>query len=149
MRMVFPHSTGRLINDMNALVESIFNDEQESKPVGYAPEMDITETEESYEFSLDLPGVHPDDIHVDLDDDRMRIHGTRHDSKADSKVGKRRIERSYGEFRRVVLLPKTVDREGIAADYDQGVLTITLPKAAQAGARRINVSHAGAAPDQN
>ncbi len=147
MRMVFPPSTGRLINDlatdMNTLVESIFGEETDAPSVNFAPRMDIEETDDKYEFSLDLPGVKPEDVHVDIEDDRLIIHGVRHDSKEDSADGKRRVERAFGEFRRAVQLPKTVDREAIVADYEHGVLTITLPKAAKAGSRRVVVSHAG------
>ncbi len=146
MRMVFPHSTGRLINDlatdMNTLVESFFNEECSDQSVRFAPRMDIEETDTGYEFALDLPGVKPEDVNVDIEDNRLTIHGVRRDTKEDTEGGKRRVERVFGEFRRAVELPKTVDRDGIVANYEHGVLTILLPKAAKAGSRRIEINQA-------
>lgn len=143
MRMVFPTATGRLINDlatdMNTFVESVLGEEGSGKAPNYSPLMDIEETSEGYEFAFDLPGVKPDDIHVDLEEDRLTIHGTRFNAKEE----KRRIERTFGEFRRVLRLPETVDKDRIGADYEHGVLTVTLPKAAKKGATRIVVSQAG------
>ena len=144
MRMVFPPATGRLINDlatdMNAFVESVLNDEGEQTCSGFSPSMDVEETDEGYEFALDLPGVKVEDIHVDVDEDRVTIHGARHDDRDKSTAGKRRVERNFGEFRRVVQVPKAIDREGIVAEYEDGVLMVKLPKAVKAGSRRVVVS---------
>jgi HSP20 family protein len=142
--MVFPPATGRLINDlatdMNAFVESILSDDPSQASSGFSPAMDIEESDDGYEFALDLPGVKVDDIHVDVDEDRVTIHGVRHDARDKSTAGKRRVERNFGEFRRVVQLPKAVDRENIVAEYEDGVLWVKLPKAVKAGARRVVVS---------
>ena len=144
MRMVFPSSTGRLINDlatdMNTLVESFFGEQESACEASFAPRMDIEETDEGYVFSLDLPGVKPEDVKVDIEEDRLTIHGVREEVHKESDGSKRRVERVFGEFRRAVQLPKTVDQESIVADYENGVLTITLPKAKKAGARRIEIS---------
>lgn len=143
MRMVFPPATGRLINDlatdMNTFVESILGEDGD-KTTRFGPLMDIEETEHQYEFAFDLPGVKPEDIHVDVEENTLTIHGERHLPKEENAEAKRRFERTFGEFRRVLRLPKTVDKDKIVADYEHGVLTITLPKAEKKGAKRVPVS---------
>ena len=144
MRMVFPPATGRLINDlatdMNAFMESILSDEPSQSCSGFSPPLDIEETEKGFEISLDLPGIQVDDIHVDVDEDRVTIHGERQDLRDKSTGGKRRVERTFGKFRRVVELPEVIDRENIVAKYEDGVLVVKLPKATKAGSRRVVVS---------
>ncbi|MCG8652845.1 MAG: Hsp20/alpha crystallin family protein [Pirellulales bacterium] len=151
MRMVFPPVTGRLINDlatdMNAFVESIFSEDSCHAKAKYSPVMDIHESDDGYELCLDLPGVLAEDVHVDVEEDVVTIHGTRRAREEASEGGKRRIERTFGEFRRVVRLPKAVDRDGVTAHYEHGVLTVSLPIAAQAGSRRVLVTDAGSKPE--
>ena len=149
MRMVFPpHATGRFINeltsDMNAIVESLFGEDETSSNqngVSYTPRMDVFETEHQFELHLDLPGVNPDDIAIDLNDDTVTIHGRRQRETVDSFEGdKRRFERVFGEFRRTVQLPKLVDKDAVEADYTDGVLTVTIPKAAPVQAKKVTIS---------
>ena len=149
MRMVFPNSTGRLLDeistDVNAFFEAVMKENSDEK-VDYAPLMDFEDRSDSYELSLDLPGVDPNDIHVDIEEDHVIIHGERHSPAQDDQNHRRRVERRFGAFRRVLRLPKQVDRDGVAANYEQGVLTVTVPKAAK-NSRRIVVAHgAGSAP---
>ena len=153
MRMVFPNPAARsfsdLATDVGALVESIFHESNEQpSSQRYTPQMDVEETDESFILSLDLPGVSPDDVHVDIEEHQVTIHGKRLAPETDeSKKTRRRIERAYGDFRRVVKLPKNVEEEGISAGYDRGVLTVTLPKAKKLGSRRVEVSIGGESSD--
>lgn len=147
MRMVFPNNSSRLLDelscDLNSFFESIMSDEASPKS-DFSPAMDFEDRSDAYELSLDVPGIDPDLIHVDVEDDLVCVHGTRATpSEADPKH-RRRIERSYGSFRRAVRLPKPVDKEAIVAKYEHGVLTVTLPKAIKA-ARRVPVNHPGSA----
>ena len=144
MRMLFPHAPGRLIGDlttdMNALVESIFGEDDRTSHQDFSPAMDIEDTDDGYKLTLDLPGVKPEEVHVELDEDRVTIHGTRHDHFEQAEDKRRRIERRFGEFRRSVKLPVAVNKDAIVANYEDGVLTVTLPKAADRGAHRIEIS---------
>lgn len=144
MRMVIPHGTGRLLNDlssdMNALFESVLGEDSPKTPPEIVPLMDVEERADAYVLVIDLPGVQPDDIHVDLDDGRVSIHGVRKPSDPlPDGEGKRRVERSFGEFRRVFRLPKAIDQDAIVAHHELGVLTVTLPKAVKNASRRIKV----------
>ena len=143
MRMVFPHSTGRLLDelssDFNSFFDSILNDEPSNEKVGFSPRMDFEELDDSYRFAMDVPGVDPDEIHVDMEDNHVVVHGTRHPTWEESTEGHRRSERLFGTFKRTLRLPKLVDKDGIKADYSHGVLTVTIPKA-EKQTRRITVS---------
>lgn len=152
MRMVFPTTTSRLINDLasdvNVLVESFLGDEGEQPRRGFSPLMDVIESDEGFEFGIDLPGVNPAEIQIDIEGDQVTIHGARTEQD-EAKPGTRRLsERVFGEFRRVLRVPETVDPDKIAADYEHGVLTLRLPKAAKPEPRRIVVSHGDATDGQ-
>lgn len=149
MRMVLPHHmSGRFINelasDMNELVGTILG-EQPTK-ASFVPAMDVEETESGYQLSLDVPGVDPDNIHIELEDGHVTIHGERHAGTESDQVTWRRVERSFGEFRRKFRLPEVVDQERIEANYENGVLTVGLPKIEKQAAKRIVVAHSGSKP---
>ncbi len=148
MRMVLPaRSTGRFINeltsDMNAIVESLFGDETgggSARETGFTPRMDVDETETAFHLSFDLPGVDPDEIEIKLDEQSLTIQGHRKQTAVESDNGKyRRVERTFGEYRRTIQLPKTVDKDAIEADYTDGVLTVVVPKASPVEARKVKI----------
>ena len=105
-------------------------------PVGWAPALDLFENEESYVATLELPGFKPGDFSIDLNDGVLTLSGER---KAEGN-GVFRNERPTGKFSRRVELPKRVDAQRVKAEYKDGVLTVTLPKAEDAKPRKINVS---------
>ena len=147
MRMLFPHhAPGRVINelasDMNALVGTIFG--EESTDSAFVPAMDIEETEAGYELRVDVPGVDPNEIQIDLEDGYVTISGERQSAEESEGVTWRRVERSFGSFHRKFRLPKIVDQERIEASYDHGVLTVLLPKVEKKAAKRIVISQSGA-----
>lgn len=154
MRMVFPNNTtGRLLDelssDVNAFFESILGEDGKGedgktvKSAVHAPRVDLEDREEAYELAVDLPGVKADDIHVDVEDDHLVIHGTRHAWKEADENVTRHLERINGDFRRVVRLPKPVNKDAVEAKFEFGVLTVTLPKVAKEGPRRVTISQGG------
>jgi HSP20 family protein len=76
----------------------------------------------------DLPEVKAEDIDVRVENNTLTLSGKRNFDKDETVKGGHRIERSYGEFVRSIEVPSTVDTEKVAADYKNGVLTISLPK---------------------
>lgn len=99
------------------------------------PKMDISETDTEVKVSLDLPGVNPDDVSIDIRDNRLRVSGTTEREKTDEKPY--RYERTYGRFERQVTLPTHVKEEEVQAKYKDGVLNITLPKSEEDKAKKI------------
>lgn len=90
---------------------------------------DIRDTGDAYVLEADLPGMKKEDIHIDIDGDRLSISAERSATKEekDEKVGYIRCERSYGSFSRSFDI-SGIRGEEISAAYEDGVLTLTLPK---------------------
>jgi HSP20 family protein len=116
--------------------------------------MNVSETDKEIRITAELPGVSEKDIDVSLDDDVLTIRGEkRMEQKKDEneKENFHFVERSFGSFQRSLRLPYAVDPEQVQARFDNGVLTVTLPKTAQAErSRRIQVqggAKPGASPD--
>ncbi|QFU16930.1 Hsp20/alpha crystallin family protein [Microvirga thermotolerans] len=102
--------------------------------------MNVSETEKEIRITAELPGVTEQDIDVSLDDDVLTIRGEKKFERSDEKENFHFVERSYGTFQRSVRLPFPVDPEQVRAHFENGVLTVTLPKTAQQErSRRIQV----------
>lgn len=107
----------------------------------WVPPIDIRETDVAFVCTADLPGLTKKDIEITVEDGVLSISGERtleNEDNEDSQM--RRIERSYGAFRRSFTLPRGIDQEKVEAKFKDGVLTLTLPKAEAAKPRKITVS---------
>jgi HSP20 family protein len=95
---------------------------------------------------VEVPGIDEKDIDIRLENNTLTVHGERKIEKEEKEENYRRVERQYGSFTRTFTLPQTVDSEHVSANYDKGVLSITLPKKAEAKPKQIKVNvGAGAA----
>lgn len=106
----------------------------------WSPAVDILETEDALMLRADLPDVKTDDIDVRVENNTLTLRGNRAFDKEENVKGWHRIERSYGEFVRSFAVPSTVDTDKVAADYKNGVLTISLPKKEAAKPRQVKVA---------
>jgi HSP20 family protein len=124
------------------LLNNFFNDLQgeEVSNRGWMPPVDIQETEDAYQLHAELPGLTRDDINITLENNVLRLSGERKFEKEAKKDSYHRIERTYGAFTRAFTLPHQVEAEGVQATFENGVLTITVPKAEQAKPRKISIS---------
>jgi HSP20 family protein len=120
-------SLGRLLEDFH----------KESRP--WSPAVDILETENELILKADLPDMEMKDIQVEIENGTLSLKGARKFEEDKKKLGYHRIERSYGSFARYFTLPDTVDTEKVAAEYKNGVLTVTLPKKEIAKPRTVKV----------
>ena len=110
--------------------------------------MNVSETENEIRISAELPGVKEDDIDVSLNDDLLTIRGEKRFERKDEKENFHFVERSFGTFQRSIRLPFAVNPDQVQASFENGVLTVTLPKSAQQErTRRIQVQR-GAASSQ-
>jgi HSP20 family protein len=109
--------------------------EQEIEGTDWAPAADVYENEKAYVVALDLPGIDRAALDISLDQNRLSIRGSRTIEEGDE----RRSERPRGRFIRRFSLPVTVDQQGIAAEYKDGVLRVTLPKRQAKGAQRVEI----------
>ena len=94
----------------------------------WSPAVDIYETEESLVVEAELPGVDPKDIDVSVDEGVLSLKGERKLEKVVKEENYHRVERAYGLFQRSVRLPSDVDADAIKANYDSGVLKVSVPK---------------------
>jgi HSP20 family protein len=96
------------------------------------PAVDIVDKEKVYEITAELPGMDDKNIEITLSNGVLTINGEKTEEKEEKKKDYYRSERHYGSFRRSFQLPAGVDAEKIEASFKKGVLTLTLPKAAEA-----------------
>ncbi|QPC82216.1 Hsp20/alpha crystallin family protein [Phototrophicus methaneseepsis] len=107
----------------------------------YSLALDVDEEDDAYVVSTSIPGVKADDIHVSLNDNVLTISAEVQDNReSEDNNGKRVIrERHYGKFSRSVRFPVPVNSEAVEADYDNGVLTLNVPKSENVKPRTISV----------
>ncbi len=102
--------------------------------------MNVSETEREIRITAELPGVTQDDVEVTLDDDVLTIRGEKRFEQRDEKENFHFVECSYGTFQRSLRLPYPIDPEQVQASFENGVLTVTLPKTGrQERSRKIQV----------
>jgi HSP20 family protein len=106
----------------------------------WVPPVDIQETGDAYRLQAELPGLTKDDINITLENNVLRLSGERKFERDVKKENFHRVERTYGTFTRSFALPTQVNTEGVQAAFENGVLTITVPKAEQAKPRKISIS---------
>lgn len=100
--------------------------------------MDLCETADALIVTAELPGLSRDQVRIEVQDGRIMLQGRR-DARVPCEQY-HQVERGHGEFSRSFALPASVDVEQISADLRDGVLTIVIPKAADHGPRRVDVS---------
>ena len=103
----------------------------------FAPPVDVYEDEHNVTLKIEVPGIEEKDIDVRIENNTLTVHGER---KFEKEENYRRVERQYGSFTRTFTLPQTVDQESVQADYDKGVLKVTLAKKAEAKPKQIKVN---------
>lgn len=106
-----------------------------------APEADVLETEREILVMMDVPGSTPDEIEIVLENNVLTVNGERRvpTSQESEKTAFHLAERRYGQFSRSFILPRDVDQEAIQASFENGVLTVTVPKSEKARRRRIEI----------
>jgi HSP20 family protein len=109
---------------------------------GWTPPVDLYETPAEFVLTAELPGLTRDQIEIHAEDMRLTLRGARTSTPGREIPCEQfhRVERGHGRFSRTFALPEPIDVERIAADLRDGVLTITIPKAVDRAARRIDVS---------
>ena len=114
----------------------------------WAPSVDIYENKDQIVLEAELPGMKQEDFDLSIENNVITLRGERKFEKTDETDNYHRVERSYGAFTRSFTLPQTVSAEGATAEYNNGVLRVTLPKREETKARRIQVTGTGAGATQ-
>ena len=114
--------------------------EEDLGQTGWLPAVDVRESEDAFVFTAELPGISKDDVEITVENSILTLKGERRFNEADGEKNYRRIERAYGSFSRSFTLPKAVDAERIDASFEDGLLTVNVPKAEVAKPRKISIS---------
>jgi len=127
-------------HDLNRMFEGLFDASENHEQAAFSPRANFAETDDAYEVTVDVPGIKAEDLNIEFKEGRLWITGKREQETEVEDKKFHRVERSFGQFRRVVALGEQVDAENIGASYKDGVLTVTAPKVAAAQPKRIEVS---------
>ena len=126
------------------LIDTLFADQgtgqEEIASRGWTPAVDVQETPEAYKLHAELPGLTKEDIQITLENNVLRLSGERKFERDVKKESFHRIERTYGAFARSFTLPTQVDSEKVQAVFENGVLSLTIPKVEKAKPRQISIS---------
>ena len=121
---------------MRQMFEGTLAFEPLTEPIGWFPAMEIVEKDDALVVTAELPGVKKDDVDITVEDGVLTIRGEKKEEKEEKKDEKdnkyHMWERKYGSFQRSFTLPNEVEAEKIAAKFDNGILTVTLPKTEKA-----------------
>lgn len=124
------HEIDRLFNEW-----PVRNNQSEWHPV-----VDVQEKENAIMVVAELPGVKSEDVKISLEDNVLSISGTKKKSLEKEDQNYFRAERAYGTFARSFKLPSTIDSDKISANYKDGILTVSLPKAEEAKPKEIPIT---------
>lgn len=131
-------------------VEQMFDDLWRGWPSRFAldtrhmlrPAMDVAENDDNFTIRMDLPGLTADHVNVEVNDDVLTISGEFGDTVEKEGEQYHFRERSYGKFQRSLRLPRSLNTEKVDAAFDNGVLTVVLPKAEEKKAKQIRIKNA-------
>lgn len=133
-----------LQDEMNSLLENFVGrreSQEEASSRLWGPPVDIHETKDAYVFEVELAGIGKDDIKLTVHDNTLTLEGEKKYGHADHKeCDCHRQERIFGKFQRSFSLPKAVDAAKIEASFENGVLTIQLPKQEIARPKEIPIA---------
>lgn len=136
----------REIEDIQRQMNRLFDDvitpvnQQEGVGLTFTPAAEFEENDDAYLLKLEVPGMEPSDINIEATAESVVISGER---KSESKIEEKGMTRSefrYGKFQRILPLPGRISHQNIVADYKNGVLKLTLPKAEEEKNRVVKVS---------
>lgn len=115
---------------------TFFSDEN----VIWRPAVNLKEEEGEYLLTAELPGMRLDDIEVDIDKDVLLLKGEKKSEHKEEREGRWHIyERNYGSFERSFTLPRAVQTENVKAEFDNGILTVHMPKKKEAMGRKVEI----------
>ncbi|YAF95047.1 MAG: Hsp20/alpha crystallin family protein [Nodularia sp. CChRGM 3473] len=131
-----------LQRQMNRLFESLIptTDGGESRGLVFVPVAELRETDDAIDLSLELPGLEAKDIDVEVTPDSVVINGERKSEARTEDQGVIRSEFRYGKFQRVIPLPAMVQNDQVQAEYKNGILHLSLPKAESEKHKAVKVN---------
>ena len=132
-----------LQREMNRLFDDAFSLSTRSNGNGissFSPAAELSENGDAYNLKLEIPGMSADDLDIQATAESIAISGERKSETKHEEDGMTRSEFRYGSFQRVIPLPGRIDHQNIAADYKDGILHLSLPKAEEEKNKVVKVN---------
>lgn len=114
-----------------------------TESLGWSPTVDFSETDDAFVLTAELPGVDAEDVHVELEEGVLVLKGEKTEEHREHTKEFRLYEREYGTFERRFSLPRSADPERASARFENGILTVDLPKRTEAKGRKIRIGTDG------
>jgi HSP20 family protein len=124
---------------LSSLADLFFGGNKNPEAQSWTPAVNVTEDEDGYHISAEIPDVPSGDVKVVVRDGVLTLRGERKDEKKSDGTKYHLIERSYGSFQRSFTLPKDANGEKVSAEFKNGVLLVTVPKREEVKPREIEV----------
>ena len=141
--MLYRMTTTSPIFGLRREIDRLFEDTFARDGNAWTPAVDIKETEKDIRVELELPGLKPEDVEVTAENGVLTIRGEKRSERKEGEESRYHVvERAYGSFMRTFQLPQGIDEEQINAEFDNGILTLLIPKAALPQPRRIQINGA-------
>lgn len=136
------------VNTLRREMDRIFNelipfswrvDDTEPSMTSWTPTTDMMETDDEYLLEVELPGLTKKDIHITCQDNVLSIEGEREYEKKNDQPGYLRSERSYGAFKRSIILPTSIVEDKVKATFKDGILRVSVPKAEKSKRKAVPI----------
>ena len=128
----------REIEELTQRMDRAFGSAVNGQVARLAPPIDVHEDEQGLELVLDLPGVRPEDIQIEAENNTLSVQAQRKYSRTEGRTA-HRVERAYGTFSRTFSVPSKYDLTKVEADFDHGTLTLRVPRSEAAQKRTVQV----------
>ena len=140
--MLYRMTTSSPVFGLRREIDRLFEDAFTRDGQNWTPAVDIKEMETELRLELELPGLKPEDVEITAENGVLTVRGEKRSERKEDDQGRYHVvERTYGSFMRSFQLPQGIDEDQISAGYDNGVLTLRIPKAALPQPRRIQIGH--------
>ncbi|WP_340106877.1 Hsp20/alpha crystallin family protein [Rhodohalobacter sp. 8-1] len=129
------------LTTFSSWMDRIFDEVINQNSGTFVPTLNVSETDQTFEISVALPGMSRDDVEIHYENDVLTISGERKWKHEEKENGRRyhRVESGYGTFSRSLPLPNFVDSDQISAEFENGELIITAPKLKEKAGKKIEV----------
>src|SRR6267143_5613772 len=139
-KMLYSLTSSSPIFGLRREIDRLFEDTFTRDGNNWTPAVDIKETDSDIRIDLELPGMKPEDVEITAENGLLTIRGEKRSERKEGDEGRYHVvERSYGTFMRTFSLPRGVDESQIQAEFNEGVLSIRIPKAALPQPKRIQI----------
>lgn len=129
----------RLQSDLDRLFEDFAGGEQRFFGSDFSPSCELCEEKSNYVMKFDMPGVKKEDVKIEIEGNQLTVSAERKEEKKSEDKKRRYSEVSYGSYRRSFTLPSPIDDKKADAKFENGVLTVTVPKTEMSKAKQISV----------